>query len=223
MKLLMHIVVRGGAEAAFSEQFDCEVERMRRQAASPVHAVNAMRRVANDPFGPRTPYSGTIEVRGDQSANGMLALIKGFGKRFQRTVHVDLCTALVGEEHIFIPSELAPIRYQYLMRRNAGFTHDAYLRRYREVHSQFGLRTPGIRGYVQFHIDPVASKKAARAAGVGIWVVDSVSELHLDSVEGFLKEVSQVSIGAEAIADEDKFVDRLNSLDFCSLVSWQGG
>ncbi|MBP1685199.1 MAG: Methylmuconolactone methyl-isomerase [Deltaproteobacteria bacterium] len=223
MKLLIHIAVRSGAEVAFGSQFAQEVARLRQQAAVPVRAVNAMRRVANDPFGARTPYFGTLEVRADgQPAQAqLLTLIEGFAERFTDAVHADLCTALVGEDHIFIPSERAPLRYQYLMRRNAAFTHDAYLRRYAEVHSSFGLRTPGIRGYVQVHVDPVASREAARAAGVGIWGVDSVSELHLDSVEDFLTAVSQVTIGAEAIADEEKFVDRPNSLDFCSAVEWQ--
>lgn len=223
MRLLMHIVVRSGAEAAFGEVFAREVARLRQQAVPPVRAVNAMRRVTSDPFGPRTPYRGTLEIRSDgqSAAAQLLPLVDGFAERFAESVHADLCTALVGEDRVFIAPSRTPIRYQYLMRRNAAFTHEAYLRRYAEIHSTFGLRTPGIRGYVQFHVDPAVSKQAAQAAGVGVWGVDSVSELHLDSVDGFLAAVSQVSIGVEAGADEEIFVDRPNSLDFCSVVDWQ--
>jgi hypothetical protein len=216
MKLLMHIVVRAGAEAAFGRAFERQVERLRQRAAPTVRAVTAMRRVAGDPFGARTPYSATLEIRADGPPvmAQVQPLIEALAGQFSDTIHADLCTALVGEDHIFVPCERTPIRYQYLMRRNAAFTHEGYLRRYAEIHSTFGLRTPGIRGYVQFHIDPAASQEAAHAAGVGIWGVDSVSELYLDSVEDFLSAVSQVS-------DEEQFVDRANSLDFCSVVDWQ--
>ena len=111
-----------------------------------------------------------------------------------------------------------PIRYQYLMRRNASFSHQSYLKRYRDVHSRFGIETPGISGYTQFHVDPEASRRVAGSAGFGVWAVDSVSELHLESVETFLAEVSQSAIGAEAMADEEVFVDRANSYDFVSRI-----
>ena len=112
------------------------------------------------------------------------------------------------------------MRYQYLMRRNASFDHDAYLERYREVHSRFGIETPGILGYVQFHVDPGASQRAAHRAGVGVWAADSVSELHLESHDAFIGQVSKWPGGREAIADEEVFVDRANSFDVCSAVEW---
>lgn len=225
MKLLMHIAVRAGGEAAFGPTFERQVQRLRQQAAPPVRAINAMRRVTSDPFGARTPYSATLEIRADgaPAMAQVQPLIEALAGQLNESVHADLCTALVGEDHIFVPCERTAVRYQYLMRRNAAFTHEGYLRRYAEIHSTFGLRTPGIRGYVQFHVDPAASREAARAAGVGIWGVDSVSELYLESVDDFLTAVSQVSVGAEAIADEEHFVDRPNSLDFCSVVDWQAG
>jgi hypothetical protein len=121
---------------------------------------------------------------------------------------------------VFVASDRAPVRYQYLMRRNDRFDHDGYLTRYREVHSDFGVRTPGKLGYVQFHVDPDASRQGAGSAGLGVWDVDSVSELHLESLEAFLGEVVRWSGGKDAIADEEVFVDRPNSFDFCSRVDW---
>ncbi len=223
MRLLMHVAVRRGAEPDLPAFLWSEIARMRGIAAAPVGEVNLLERLEGDPFGSATPYSWTIEARaeGADAERALGELVAGIGERMDGAAHRDLCTALVGEDRVFVPCERTPVRYQYLMRRQASFTHDSYLGRYATIHSRFGLRTPGIRGYVQLHVDPEASRRVARTAGVGIWGVDSVSELHLDSVERFLAEISTSSVGPEAIADEEKFVDRARSLDFCSAVHWQ--
>jgi hypothetical protein len=181
-----------------------------------------MWRVERDPFGRRTPYAGALEVRGGDSApaEALVGLAGGLGARFGEAVHADLCTALVGNDHVLLAAERAPVRYQYLMRRREGFSHESYLRRYREIHSRFGCATPGIRGYVQLHVDPAATRSAARAAGFAGWEVDSVSELHMDSLERFLAEIARSTIGADATADEEVFVDRPRSLAFVSSVTW---
>jgi hypothetical protein len=46
--------------------------------------------------------------------------------------------------------------------------------------------------------------------------------LHLASVEGFLAEVVKSDAGVEATADERHFVDRKQSVYFCSAVEWEG-
>jgi hypothetical protein len=53
--------------------------------------------------------------------------------------------------------------------------------------------------------------------------VDSVSELHLASLGEFLRAVAGSNVGAEAGADEERFVDRARSFDFCSRVTWHEG
>ena len=88
------------------------------------------------------------------------------------------------------------------------------------IGTMLGVRTPGKRGYAQFHVDLDASRQAAQAAGVGVWNVDSIAQLHLESLDVFLGEVSQWSGGRDAIADEEIFVDRANSFDFVSSVDW---
>jgi hypothetical protein len=84
------------------------------------------------------------------------------------------------------------------------------------VHAQIGRHTPGIEGYVQFHAEPEASRQIARAAGFGLWDAASVSELHLASVETFLHAVATWEGGQRAIADEENFIDRRNSVMFTS-------
>jgi hypothetical protein len=40
-------------------------------------------------------------------------------------------------------------------------------------------------------------------------------------LESFLGEITRSTVGDEAGADEEIFVDRENSRDFCSKVDWQ--
>jgi hypothetical protein len=68
------------------------------------------------------------------------------------------------------------------------------------------------------HLEPALSERAARAAGLAVHAADSVSELQLASLEEFLGAIAGSSIGPEAVADEERFVDRAASLDFCSHV-----
>lgn len=225
MKLLVHLAPRRGAEDDVRERLGALGDELAGRAPGFVASVATMWRVEEDPFGPGVPYAGALEVRGGDGSSGpaLVAVAEGLAERFGDAAHSDLCTALVGRDHVFIPADRAPIRYQYLMRRRSGFTHGSYLERYREIHSRFGFATPEIRGYVQLHVDPDATRAAARAAGFAGWDVDSVSELHMDSLERFLAAIATSTIGADATADEEVFVDRPNSLAFCARVRWHAG
>jgi hypothetical protein len=222
VKLLVHLVPRRGAEAEAQARLSALGREIASRAAPDVASVATMWRLPGDPFGGGIPFAGALEVRGTASATAesLIALAAGLAERFGEAVHADLSTALVGQEHALIACERAPVRYQYLMRRREGFTHAAYLRRYLDLHSKFGFRTPAIRGYVQLHVEPDASRAAAGAADFGGCEVDSVSELHMDSLEAFLAAVSRTALGAEAAADEELFVDRASSFAFASRVAW---
>jgi len=217
-RLLVHIVARSGAETDLDARVAREASRLRSEAGSGPVRVAELYRLGDDPLGPRTPYRATLELCA-ASRDDLVAAVSGLGPRIDDVAHADLCTALVGTDPLLDGATDTPVRYQYLMRRNSSFTHESYLERYLRIHSQFGLRTPGIRGYRQFHVDAEASRRAVASAALGVWGVDSVSELHLDSVEEFLEAVVKSSVGAEAMADEEVFVDRARSFDFCSRVS----
>src|SRR5690606_10041741 len=105
--------------------------------------------------------------------------------------------------------------------RKIGTTHEQYLDHYVKRHAEFGRITPGIEGYTQFHVDATLSRAAANAAGFGIWRADSVSELHLASVETFLNALAKDNPGDAATLDEERFVDRRNSVMFTSAVLWR--
>jgi hypothetical protein len=219
MKALAHLVPQSSEADAFGRRVEELAQTLREQPDAAGVQVNVMLRPSDDPFGPRTPYRAALELTGED-ASAIEACASRLAQGLEGIALRERSTLLLGEDAVFIASERTPIRYQYLMRRNAQFSHASYLERYREIHSQFGLKTPGILGYVQFHVDAEASERVARRCGMGVWDVDSVSELHLDSVERFLDEVSRSSIGREAMEDEELFVDRARSHDFCSAVHW---
>jgi hypothetical protein len=217
MKALAHFVPRAGAEAEFDSRLPELASALAERGRERGIEVTTLARLAEDPFGRHTPFRFTFELRSEDFV-ALEDCLSGLGAQLDDVAHADLSTLLVGEEVVFLPAENAPVRYQYLMRRNAAFSHADYLERYREVHSAFGLKTPGIAGYLQFHVDIESSRRLANAAQLGIWGFDSVSELHLESLQTFLTAVAKSEIGPEAIADEERFVDRARSVDFCSRV-----
>ena len=104
------------------------------------------------------------------------------------------------------------------MHRRSDFTRAAYLARYGEIYSRFGIETRGIAGYSQFHIDPDASRRAVTGTGLGASEASSVSELHLPSLEEFFAATEwNRALGAQE--DEDLFVDRAVSVMWRSDVA----
>ena len=215
-KALLHVAARDQAEEKLIDRLLEEAERW-----SDGHlSVVVMRQVRKDPLGGRAPFRGTVEMRtnGEQDFGPFADAVRGLGLRLEDVAHADLSSALFGREHAIVPCEPMPVRFQYLMRRRIDFTHERYLDRYLNVHAEFGRRTPGVSGYSQVHLDPQASGELARAAGFGIWGVDSVSELHMESLVDFVKAVSKSPIATEGPRDEEEFVDRANSVGFSSDV-----
>ncbi|HEX7096345.1 MAG TPA: EthD domain-containing protein, partial [Acidimicrobiales bacterium] len=208
MKYLVLLAARGGAAGVLGDAVVREGERI---ASHPGIDVVALRQVSPDPFGNAVPcmrpFDATLDVRGDDDAL-VLAALAGITDRLDDVVHGDLSCVLAGTDHVVIPCEPTPVRYQYVMRRKIGTTHEQYLDHYVHRHAQFGRITPGIAGYTQFHVDADVSRAAATAAGAGLWRADSVSELHLASVDTFLGALAESNPGYDAGADEERFVDR---------------
>jgi EthD domain-containing protein len=221
VKHLVLLAGRGGAGEALDEAVVGEAQRIAETAGL---SVVALRQVAADPFGMAVPgmrpFEATIDVRGDDDAV-IRAAVAGIDDRLGALVHMDLSAALAGTDNVEIPCAPTPVRYQYVMRRKVGTTHEQYLDHYVKNHARFGHITPGIEGYTQFHVDASSSAATAAAAGVGVWRADSVSELHLASVETFMTGLASSNPGDDAGVDEERFVDRRNSVMFTSAVLWR--
>jgi len=190
--------------------------------------VSTLQRLPDDPFArfqpPMRVFDAVLELDATRSSGSaapelLLSVLAGLDARLEQCVHTDLSGAFFGEPNAVVSPEPTPYRYMYLMRRKAGSSHAQYLRHYTEVHAEFGRATPGTRGYEQLHLDEDSSRRTAHAAGLGQWKADSVSQLYLPSVDGFLRSLATSSVATQGPADEENFVDRANSVGFCASVS----
>ena len=139
------------------------------------------------------PVSGSVDGKWHN-------LSQALGRRLADVVHTDLSGVIIGAPQEIIPCTPRPLRYLYFMRRRAHTSREAYFDYYFHRHSRFGFATPNIAGYTQFHVEPAASAAAAGRLGLGSTMVDSVSELHLDSLDAFFAGIGDGRLGAEAAA-----------------------
>jgi hypothetical protein len=219
MRVQLLLAARGGSTDELFRRLDDEGKGAKKSAGDA--RVIGLTQLADDQFPLANPlcrpYEAVLELQTDRAADGdaLVRALDGVGDRLADVIHRDLSGVLVGVPHEIIPTAPTPVRYLYLMRRKATHTREQYFDYYFKNHSRFGHRTPGIAGYTQFHVDDERSRAAAAALGVGTWGADSVSELHLNSVaEFFAGLATEPTLGDEAGADEETFVDRTNSKSF---------
>jgi hypothetical protein len=218
-KALIFFAARDGQKTALAGR----VEGLTRQLLDSLSGAdkNATGMVSRDDDflrsspGPVRAYDATIELETDAGEKALVEAVAGLGERVADLVHCDLSALLLGQDLVFVECEPQPIRFQYLMRRRADFSHEAYLKRYEKIHSEFGVKQGGVRGYVQFHVDLALSREGARSLGFGISAIDNVSELHIASLQEFARAMRQTDVQA-VVADEELFVDRPNSVRFTS-------
>ncbi|MEM7139546.1 MAG: EthD domain-containing protein [Actinomycetota bacterium] len=197
-RAMLHLVAADGADLA----------------GAPIPGAATVTVMQRDPacfHGAESPFAVALETEAGDRAD-LLEIVEMLAP----LIDAERSMAIVGTDRIFIaPPEPTPVRYQYLMHRRSDFTHEAYLARYESIHSEFGLRTPNLEGYVQLHIDLDASRDLGEAAGLRAAPCDSMSELHLRSVEHFVEGIlARPEVGAEATEDEERFVDRPRSFGF---------
>jgi len=221
-RVSLFLAARGGCRAALAEATLGLAPEVAERAGPGVRTV-VLVELDEDPFpasNPRMrPFEVVLELQAEgRGADPLVGALDGVAARLGELAHADLSAAVVGAPLFVVPCELTPLRYQYLMRRKAGTSREAYLDHYVHHHSGYGRATPGIAGYTQVHADPDASAAAARRLGVGTWAADSVSELHLRSLEEFFAAVGTSTVAREAPADEERFVDRANSISACGTT-----
>jgi hypothetical protein len=225
MRLQILLAARGGCRLELADRLEAEG---RKTAAlfDREGRVTVLLQIEDDPFPQANPlcrpYDAVLEVESSAEAGlqSFVDAVEGVGERLGDVVHGDLSAALIGAPQVIIRTDPTPLRYLYLMRRKAHTSREDYFSYYFHNHSNFGFRTPGIAGYTQFHVDQVQSAMLGRRLGFGICAIDSVSELYLDSLEEFFDKIADGKLGAEAAADEETFVDRPNSVSFCTTTSF---
>jgi hypothetical protein len=193
------------------------LERVRSAAKS----VNVIARLPGDPFAHVSNAPGfdvTVEVCADAELGTLAQAVAGIAADVP-SARVDSAAplVLVGRDYVFRPSRPHAIRFQYVMRRRADLSHNAFAQHYAEVHSEFGFKTWGTKGYAQFHVDPEASALAVTAAGFGVCDVDGVSQLSMPSLTRFLLS-SPFNAVRGSLRDEKRFVDPEHSGMFASKI-----
>jgi hypothetical protein len=219
MRVQLLFAARGGCTDALFARLDDEGQRAKAAASSA--RVIGLTQIADDVFPLANPlcrpFEAVLELQTPATDDGdaLVGALSGAVDRLEDVIHRDLSGVLVGIPHEIIPTAPTAVRYLYLMRRKSTHSREQYYDYYFNNHSRFGHRTPGIAGYTQFHVDDARSRAAAATLGVGIWGADSVSELHLNSTAEFFAALATApTLGDEAGADEELFVDRTNSKSF---------
>jgi hypothetical protein len=221
VRMQVLLAARGGCRPELAARV-AEAAQSSGTALGPSVHTAALVEIDDDPFPAANPgcrpFDAVVELEAPAGVDtvALVEAVAGPIVAFGELIHGDLSGVLVGAPQRIIPSEPTALRYLYLMRRRAGTSRAAYFDYYFHQHSRFGFVTPGIAGYTQFHVDADASSAAARRLGLGTHAVDSVSELHFHALDGFFAGVADGRLGAEAGADEERFVDRANSVSFCT-------
>ena len=222
-KLMILVAAREGATDLLP-RLEAEALHLKAELTGCEVRSAIMLRIADDPFeqqykAPRA-YNAVLELVAD---GGEVPVpyrdaIAGLGERLGAVLHPDLSGALVGTLRPVMGEGDGPVRFLYLMRRKIGSTHAQYAEHWGGPHAEFGRKTAGILGYEQFHVDPEASRVAALAAGLGVWCVDGVAELHMRTLQEFFDAAVGSEVGNAAIEDEKSFVDGANSVGFATEV-----
>ncbi len=222
-RLLILLAARGGRHEALASALPALAKEIAEASGHPVRTIGLVRQQPDpiaDNIGENRGFDAGLDLRLESGGglDDLVAAAEGLADKVGADVHVDLSYTLVGALHVLIQDDHAPIRYVFLMRRRADWTDSDYLTHYTEHHQKFGLRTSGIDGYSTHRIDSDASRRAAAAAGFGGWGASSVSELYIQDMDEFFREAMGSEVGNEAIADEERFVDRANSPSCCMDV-----
>ena len=216
-RLLLLFAARGSCQDALAAALPALADGVGGACPHPLRAMGLVRQ-RPDPvaegIGENRGFDAGLDLRLEEggSIDALIEAAAGIGEKIADLAHVDLSYAIAGPLHVIIEDREGRIRYLYVMRRRADWSDAQYLEHYSQHHVKFGLRTEGIRGYSTHRPERSVSQRAALATGLGAWAASSVSELYIDDVAEFFEKAMGSQVGDEAIADEERFVDRANSI-----------
>ena len=94
-----------------------------------------------------------------------------------------------------------------LLTRKDGWTHEQFMKHWIEIHAPLALAVPGLRRYVQNHIQAERTRPDIPATGVEI---DGVAELWFDD-QAALEAAARTPEMKALHADGAKFIGRIKS------------
>jgi uncharacterized protein (TIGR02118 family) len=94
-----------------------------------------------------------------------------------------------------------------LLTRKPGWTHEQFMKHWIEVHAPLALAVPGLRRYVQNHIQDERTRADIETTAVE---VDGIAELWFDD-QAALEKAAQTPEMRALHADGAKFIGRIKS------------
>lgn len=181
--------------------------------------------------GPR--FDAMFEVASDALDLAQLtSAVEGLASRLEQWVDPGASAVIAGQEHVIVPGDgplmlvyaLRPLPslssaqfHDYWLNRHAGTAKEAVMR---EAAPEPAVTGPQLRGYRQFHADPVATRAAAKAAGVAIDDFEGAAEGYYSDVDEFLQIMLKPEVVSEALEDEKRFIDVTRSVIIVTRMAW---
>ena len=207
------------------DSLEIEWERIKNEISNLDSRVGV--RVPGDPTA-RVPQDGqpdimpeqpsfdlVIEVRGkDMSFNDLSQIMSGVALRLESLIDRASSAALVGTEHEIVPGA-QPLFLNMLLRRPSNWASSDWKAHWIEHHAkEVRENVTGLQGYRQFHVDPVASKVAAKTAGVAISDFDGTAEGYYSDLEKFFETLSDPEVQKDTgFIDHRRSVMRLYTIE----------
>ena len=218
-KALFFLIAEGGDVDALQATL---IARLEAQFAGQPHAtVQLMRQPETDFFyNPESPHPcPNLVLEVITSPGKPMGTLQDMLQQVLDGVSLDPASmVLLMQARTYIPGPPQPFYYYYLMNKRADFTTADYNDYYSKYHCRMAFNTPGVGAYWQNYIDQAGSEALALSLGLGCREVTSISELALPDVMKFVSAPELMDIADPAAADEERFVDRADSVAFTSEV-----
>ncbi len=131
--------------------------------------------------------------------------------------------ALLMHQRVYLPHAPQPVNFHYLMLRREDLSPADYCDYYSHYHCRFGIHCPGIEGYSQNYIDQTGSQQLCRTLAMAYREVTSISEMNTPSLEVFFGSPAMMELAEPTTMDEQRFVNREQSVMFTSEVFFELG
>jgi hypothetical protein len=223
-KALLFLIAAEGKRDALQSAITAGVEQ--HLGDQPNITVQLMREPEMDFFyNPEAPYPRPHLVLEVITAPGKpMSSVHGALQQIMAAAPVDNASfLLLMQERKYIPGPPEPIYYHYLMVKREGFATSDYIDYYSNFHSRMGLNTPGLGAYSQNYVDQAGSEELGQLLGLESKAISSISEMKIPDVIAFVSSPELVELAGPAGLDEERFVDRENSVSFMSEVIFSIG
>jgi hypothetical protein len=178
-----------------------------------VRQPDDLSRPSGVPRGAPDSFEVAVEQRAE-SAGALLVAAERLGKGLIDGVDRSRSIALLATDYVVLPGS-GPAVLVYALRRLPALTLAAFHDYWAGTHAAFGRRALAGQGYRQLHADPASSAELAGALGLEVSDLDGAVISESGSWDSYWQRRATAAAGktgAEALADEDNFIDHSRSM-----------